>query len=156
MRRDYDAAAGRFVSQEPSWFTAGDTNLAGYVYNEPSNMTDPSGLLPLQVPTDPPPEVSPWDTGLDQYKDYLKKQKDQQQRNHGQEGSSSKDPSPSVRPGLTAPTGSPVMPKLAAPDDINGLMNEYEMYLRNARNGRVQMGKEQQEARRGELRPESS
>ena len=57
--RYYDAAAGRFTSQD-TVLVCGGRHEPGWIrYNEPSSMTDPSGLLALQVPTDPPPEVSP-------------------------------------------------------------------------------------------------
>jgi RHS repeat-associated protein len=42
--RYYDAAIGRFVSQDPKGFAAGDTNLYRYVGNEPTVRTDTSGL----------------------------------------------------------------------------------------------------------------
>jgi RHS repeat-associated protein len=41
--RYYDAAIGRFTSQDPKGFAAGDTNLHRYVGNEPVNLTDTSG-----------------------------------------------------------------------------------------------------------------
>jgi RHS repeat-associated protein len=41
--RYYDAAIGRFVSQDPMEFAAGDTNLYRYVANEPTTLRDPSG-----------------------------------------------------------------------------------------------------------------
>ena len=41
--RYYDAAIGRFVSQDPMGFAAGDTNLYRYVGNEPTNANYPSG-----------------------------------------------------------------------------------------------------------------
>ena len=78
--RYYDAVIGRFVSQDPMGFAAGDTNLYRYVGNSPTSIADPSGsivlpvtkliapslfpprldigdLPPIQVPI-PPPEVS--------------------------------------------------------------------------------------------------
>jgi RHS repeat-associated protein len=42
--RYYDAAIGRFTSQDPKSFAAGDTNLYRYVGNQPTTGTDPSGL----------------------------------------------------------------------------------------------------------------
>jgi RHS repeat-associated protein len=44
--RFYDAALGRFLTQDPSGFTAGDVNLYRYVGNDPVTKTDPSGLCP--------------------------------------------------------------------------------------------------------------
>jgi len=43
--RYYDPATGRFVSQDPIGFDAGDANLYRYVGNAPTNATDPFGLL---------------------------------------------------------------------------------------------------------------
>lgn len=40
----YDASQGRFLSEDPIGFEAGDTNLYRYVHNSPTNATDPSGL----------------------------------------------------------------------------------------------------------------
>lgn len=42
--RWYDAVAGRFISEDPLGFEAGDTNLNRYVGNNAWNATDPSGL----------------------------------------------------------------------------------------------------------------
>jgi RHS repeat-associated protein len=42
--RYYDAAVGRFISEDPISFKAGDANLSRYVTNNPTNHTDPSGL----------------------------------------------------------------------------------------------------------------
>jgi RHS repeat-associated protein len=42
--RYYDSAVGRFISEDPLDFGAGDTNLTRYVGNSPTNGTDPSGL----------------------------------------------------------------------------------------------------------------
>jgi RHS repeat-associated protein len=42
--RWYDPAAGRFVSQDPVGFAAGDDNLYRYVTNNSENQLDPSGL----------------------------------------------------------------------------------------------------------------
>ncbi len=41
--RYYDPNIGRFVSQDPKGFAAGDTNLYRYVFNSPADDTDPSG-----------------------------------------------------------------------------------------------------------------
>ena len=43
--RYYDAAIGRFVSQDPKGFAAGDTNLYRYVGNHPTSSVDPTGFL---------------------------------------------------------------------------------------------------------------
>ena len=42
--RYYDPATGRFLSTDPSGFSAGDANLYRYVGNRPVNNTDPTGL----------------------------------------------------------------------------------------------------------------
>jgi RHS repeat-associated protein len=41
--RYYDAAVGRFISEDPIGFSAGDTNLYRYVNNSPTNWTDALG-----------------------------------------------------------------------------------------------------------------
>ncbi len=43
--RYYDSANGRFISEDPLGFGAGDSNLTRYVRNSPVNGTDPSGLF---------------------------------------------------------------------------------------------------------------
>ena len=41
--RYYDPQLGRFISEDPIGFSAGDTNLYRYVNNSPTNWTDPTG-----------------------------------------------------------------------------------------------------------------
>jgi RHS repeat-associated protein len=41
--RYYDSANGKFISEDPIGFSAGDGNLSRYVGNSPVNGTDPSG-----------------------------------------------------------------------------------------------------------------
>jgi RHS repeat-associated protein len=41
--RYYDASNGRFISEDPLGFGAGDTNIYRYVGNSPTNYNDPSG-----------------------------------------------------------------------------------------------------------------
>jgi RHS repeat-associated protein len=43
--RDYDAETGRWTAKDPILFAGGDTNLYGYVLNDPINCIDPFGLL---------------------------------------------------------------------------------------------------------------
>jgi RHS repeat-associated protein len=43
--RDYDAQTGRWTAKDPIGFGGGDTNLYGYVVNDPVNFVDPLGLL---------------------------------------------------------------------------------------------------------------
>jgi RHS repeat-associated protein len=45
--RWYDPGSGRFISQDPIGFRAGDPNLYRYVGNGPGDARDPEGLLPL-------------------------------------------------------------------------------------------------------------
>jgi RHS repeat-associated protein len=42
--RDYDAATGRWTAKDPIRFSSGDSNLYGYVLNDPVNWVDPWGL----------------------------------------------------------------------------------------------------------------
>ena len=44
--RDYDPHVGRWLSKDPIGFAGGDTNLYGYVIQDPVNWVDPSGLSP--------------------------------------------------------------------------------------------------------------
>lgn len=43
--RDYDAETGRWTAKDPILFAGGDTNLYGYVLNDPVNGIDPAGLI---------------------------------------------------------------------------------------------------------------
>ncbi|PSB53859.1 RHS repeat-associated core domain-containing protein [Chamaesiphon polymorphus] len=43
--RYYDSGLGRFISEDPIGFSAGDTNLYRYVNNSPTNYTDPTGTI---------------------------------------------------------------------------------------------------------------
>ncbi len=42
--RYYDTANGRFLSEDPAGFAAGDVNLSRYVTNSPTNFVDPTGF----------------------------------------------------------------------------------------------------------------
>ncbi|AHI05240.1 hypothetical protein BDW_03660 [Bdellovibrio bacteriovorus W] len=42
--REYDPEVGRWLSKDPILFNGGDTNLYGYVANDPVNWVDPVGL----------------------------------------------------------------------------------------------------------------
>jgi RHS repeat-associated protein len=43
--RDYDPQVGRWTAKDPILFAGGDTNLYGYVLNDPVNLIDPSGTV---------------------------------------------------------------------------------------------------------------
>jgi len=43
--RDYSPELGRWLSRDPILFAGGDANLYGYVFNDPINWIDPSGLV---------------------------------------------------------------------------------------------------------------
>ena len=43
--RDYDPEVGRWTSKDPIGFEGGDSNLYGYVMQDPVNGVDPSGLI---------------------------------------------------------------------------------------------------------------
>ena len=47
LYRWYDSAVGRWASEDPIGFAAGDANLNRYVGNESTGWVDPSGLLPV-------------------------------------------------------------------------------------------------------------
>jgi hypothetical protein len=49
----YDSAAGRWTTEDPIGFRAGDANLFRFVGNSPTNLTDPSGLFPHPDRKDP-------------------------------------------------------------------------------------------------------
>jgi RHS repeat-associated protein len=42
--RDYDPDVGRWTAKDPIFFAGGDTDLYGYVLNDPVNLVDPLGL----------------------------------------------------------------------------------------------------------------
>jgi RHS repeat-associated protein len=57
--RYYDSASGRFISEDPLGFGAGDANLSRYVGNSPTNWNDPSGkCLVFAAPAIP--TALPW------------------------------------------------------------------------------------------------
>jgi RHS repeat-associated protein len=47
--RDYDAETGRWTSKDPIGFGGGDTNLYGYVLQDPVNFIDPDGKSYLRI-----------------------------------------------------------------------------------------------------------
>jgi RHS repeat-associated protein len=57
--RAYHPTLGRFTSEDPKLFDAGDYNLYRYCHNDPEDMTDPMGLWPVPPAGEaPPPEGS--------------------------------------------------------------------------------------------------
>jgi RHS repeat-associated protein len=44
--RDYNPSIGRWTAKDPSLFNGEDTDLYGYVFSDPVNLADPSGLGP--------------------------------------------------------------------------------------------------------------
>lgn len=57
--RAYHPTLGRFMSEDPKGFDAGDYNLYRYCHNDPLDMTDPMGLEELPGIKPPPPRVPP-------------------------------------------------------------------------------------------------
>jgi RHS repeat-associated protein len=47
--RDYDAQTGRWTAKDSRLFSGGDTNLYGYVLNDPINLRDPNGQDALEA-----------------------------------------------------------------------------------------------------------
>jgi RHS repeat-associated protein len=53
--RDLAAALGRWLQRDPIEFAAGDVSTYNYIANNPNGFTDPLGLAPLPIPSNPPP-----------------------------------------------------------------------------------------------------
>ncbi len=47
--RDYDPDTGRWTAKDPIFFAGLDTNLYGYVLNDPVNWVDPGGVYGLKI-----------------------------------------------------------------------------------------------------------
>lgn len=70
--RYYSPVIQRFLSEDSIGFAGGDANLYAYVFNSPTNFTDPSGLFVYpgwpspggnsSKSGDSPPPPDPWDT----------------------------------------------------------------------------------------------
>jgi RHS repeat-associated protein len=60
--RDYDPLIGRWTMKDPIRFASGDTNLYGYVMQDPVNFVDPSGLAAMK-PDAGKPEHNPQSDG---------------------------------------------------------------------------------------------
>jgi len=54
--RDYDPEVGRWTAKDPILFAGGDTNLYGYVLNDPINLVDPNGTFAFLL-------AAPWVLG---------------------------------------------------------------------------------------------
>ena len=50
--RDYDASTGRWTAKDPILFAGGDSNLYGYVMQDPVNWIDPNGASRIGPATD--------------------------------------------------------------------------------------------------------
>jgi RHS repeat-associated protein len=50
--RYYSPSLGRFLSQDPLGFEAGDYNLYRYAFNSPTNLTDPTGKITPDIVLD--------------------------------------------------------------------------------------------------------
>jgi hypothetical protein len=49
----YNPGIGRWMEEDPERIEAGDTNFDRYVHNDPSNFTDPSGLISWDISREP-------------------------------------------------------------------------------------------------------
>jgi RHS repeat-associated protein len=47
--RDYDAYTGKWTAKDPIGFAGGDSNLYGYVLQDPVNLVDPEGLADIPL-----------------------------------------------------------------------------------------------------------
>jgi RHS repeat-associated protein len=47
--RDYDAQTGRWTAKDPIKFSGGDSNIYGYVLNDPVNAIDANGKIPAAI-----------------------------------------------------------------------------------------------------------
>ena len=48
--REYDAYTGKWTAKDPILFEGGDSNLYGYVLNDPVNLVDPEGKMAWLAP----------------------------------------------------------------------------------------------------------
>ncbi len=79
--RYYDGQVGRWISEDPMGFMAGDGNLSRYVHNAPTYLVDPSGLVesemgePLSPTADQPGDDEEQDEFLNSIDRWLDKYK---------------------------------------------------------------------------------
>lgn len=64
--RDYNPETGRWMQKDPILFAGGDTNLYGYVLNDPVNFIDPMGLE-IPGPRNPPSFPEGTEDFIDKY-----------------------------------------------------------------------------------------
>jgi len=64
--REYDAYTGKWTAKDPIGFDGGDSNLYGYVLNDPVNLVDPEGLWSPSSFPDPNKVIpnGPWEPNL--------------------------------------------------------------------------------------------
>lgn len=67
--RDYDAVTGRWTSKDPLGFGAGDTNLYAYVFSDPINLVDPTGLN-VGAPSFAESLIPVWGSGREAVNDF--------------------------------------------------------------------------------------
>jgi RHS repeat-associated protein len=97
--RYYDPQAGRWISEDPLGFAAGDTNVNRYVANSPVNFVDPSGrdLQSTFVSIDWDPDIG--NAPLDEWKDYIEAPPDYGDTQGGDDGNDTGGGIPPAGPG---------------------------------------------------------
>jgi uncharacterized protein RhaS with RHS repeats len=62
--RDYDPEVGRWTAKDPIGFAGGDTDLYGYVVNDPNNRTDANGLITFTYNAGGHLPTGPWPVAI--------------------------------------------------------------------------------------------